>query len=224
MTRGICIAIDGPASSGKGTVARAVAQVLGYTYVDTGAMYRAVGLLAGEQRTPLDAQRALTEIAASLDLRFTWTGERLRVSIGGRDITDAIRAEAVGNAASAVAAIPSVRAALLDVQRRMGSAGGVVMDGRDIGTVILPNAQLKVFLDASVAERAKRRHAELIGRGQDIDLATVQAELVARDSQDSERAVAPLAAAHDAVVLDSTHLSPAEVVAAVVQLAHERGA
>ncbi len=224
MSRGICIAIDGPASSGKGTVARAVARDLGYAYVDTGAMYRAVGLLALERGVRLDDAAALGELATRLRFQFTWAGDRLQIAVGDRDVTRRIRSERVGNAASAVAVVPAVRAALLDLQRQLGVGGGVVMDGRDIGTVILPDAELKVYLDASVDERARRRHAELSARGEGVTLDTVRAELVARDAQDSGRAVAPLRAAEDAVTVDSTALSPRQVVARVVALARERGA
>lgn len=224
MSRGICIAIDGPASSGKGTVARRVARSLDYAYVDTGAMYRSVGLRALEQRVALDDGPALGALAAGLRFGFTWTLDGLRVTLDGVDVSAAIRAEVVGQAASTVATRPEVRAALLGLQRQLGSGGGVVMDGRDIGTVILPDAELKVFLDASVDERARRRHAELIERGADVSFEAVRDELQARDEQDSGRAVAPLRAADDAVVIDSTRLPPDSVVQAVLDLARARGA
>jgi cytidylate kinase len=224
VSRAICIAIDGPASSGKGTVARRVARALDYQYVDTGAMYRSVGLVALERGVALDDGPALGALASGLRFGFAWTLDGLRVLLDGRDVSTSIRAERVGNAASAVAVQPEVRAALLDLQRGLGADGGVVMDGRDIGTVILPGAELKVYLDASLDERARRRHQELLERGVDVSYDAVREELRLRDAQDSGRAVAPLCAADDAVVLDSTRLSPHAVVDAVLDLAAARGA
>lgn len=211
----IAIAIDGPASSGKGTVARRVAQALGYAYVDTGAMYRAVGLLvlrAGAD--PKDAAAA-TAVAERLRFAFAWEDGRLRVFTDGEELTQAIRSAEVGVAASAVAVHPGVRTALLRAQREMGAAGRVVMDGRDIGTVVLPDAKLKVFLDASLDERARRRQAELPGKS----FAEVREELAARDLQDSSRATAPLRCAADAVRIDSTAMDIDAVVARVLDLA-----
>lgn len=224
MSRGICIAIDGPASSGKGTVARQVARALGYAYVDTGAMYRCVGLVALRRGVDMHDGLGLGTLADGLHLAFSWSVDGLRVELDGEDVSDEIRSEEVGQAASTVGTHAQVRAALLGLQRGLGSDGGVVMDGRDIGTVILPDAELKVFLDASVEERARRRHAELCRRGLDVQLDAVLAELRTRDAQDSGRAVAPLRAADDAVVVDSTGLAPNSVVAAVLRLARDRGA
>lgn len=221
---GIRIAVDGPASSGKGTVARRVARQLGYAYVDTGSMYRAVGLLAVDSGLSLTDGYSLAALARGLRFEFSWTLEGLRVRVDDQDVSEAVRSEAAGHAASAVAVLPDVRAALLDLQRSLGDEGSVVMDGRDIGTVILPKAELKIFLDASVDERARRRHAELRVRGATGTFEQVRAELVARDAQDSGRAVAPLCQAADAVLVDSTTLAPDEVVARVVALAIERGA
>ncbi len=214
----IAIAVDGPASSGKGTVARRVAGELGYQYVDTGAMYRTVGLYAQRQSVDLADALAAAAVARGIRFAFAFRDSALVVLADGEDVSAAIRGEAVGAAASAVAVHPEVRAALLGLQRGLGVAGRVVMDGRDIGTVVLPGAQLKVYLDASLDERARRRHAELPGRS----YADVRAELAARDAQDMHRATAPLRPADDAVVLDSTRLTIDEVVAEVVRLAHER--
>lgn len=218
--RRIAIAIDGPASSGKGTVARRVAQELGYGYADTGALYRSVGLgvlrRGGEPSDPVVAEA----VARALDVRFTWEAGRLKVEVGGEDVSAAIRTEPVSKAASAVAVHPGVRAALLDTQRRLGEDGGVVMDGRDVGTVVLPGAELKIYLDASLEERARRRLGDLPG----ADYAEVLREMAARDAQDAGRATAPLRRADDAVYLDTTGLTPDEVVARIVALAHTRGA
>ncbi len=215
----IAIAVDGPASSGKGTVARRVAQLLGYQYVDTGAMYRTVGLLCLRQGVDVRDAAAAAEVARHIDFAFAFREGALVVYADGEDVSFAIRGEKVGAAASAVAVHPPVRSALLGLQRALGAAGRVVMDGRDIGTVVLPGAQLKIYLDASLDERARRRHAELPDRA----YADVRAELAARDAQDMGRATAPLKAAADAIHLDSTRLTIDEVVNEVVRLARERG-
>ena len=215
----ICIAIDGPASSGKGTVARLVARAMDYAFVDTGAMYRAVALRASEAGIPLTDGPALGVLAAGLRFGFSWDGEVLRVLVDGIDVTEAIRAEAVGRGASDVAVHPAVRAALLERQRALGRDGGVVMDGRDIGTVVLPDARLKIFLDATPEERARRRTLELRSRGMEVDPARVLDEIRARDLQDRTRATAPLRAADDALVLDSTGVSASDMAARIVQIA-----
>ncbi len=216
----IAIAIDGPASSGKGTVARFVAARLGYSYVDTGALYRGVGLhLLRAGLAPTNAEEAAT-VARRLVFHFEWREGSLRVAIDGKEETGNIRGEEVGRAASAVAVHPGVRAALLQTQRDLGARGGVVMDGRDIGTVVLPNAQLKIFLDASLEERARRRHAEAPG----VPLEEVRRQLHARDLQDSGRETAPLRVADDAEFVDTTGRSVEEVVQQVIALARDRGA
>jgi cytidylate kinase len=214
----ITIAIDGPAASGKGTVARRVAGMLGYAYIDTGAMYRAVGRAVldagGDPREPEPA----TSIAGHLRFGFDWHGGAMRILVDGADVTSRIRTEEAGRAASAVAVHPGVRAALLQTQRDLGAGGGVVMDGRDIGTVVLPDAQLKVFLDADLDERARRRAAE----HPESSVEAIRRDLAARDAQDSGRATAPLRRADDAVVVDSTHLDVDAVVSVVVDLARAR--
>lgn len=220
----ITIAVDGPSSAGKGTVARGVARALGYQYVDTGAMYRAVALACQRRGIAWNDDAACAQVAAGLKFRFTWTGEALQVWVDGEDITAAIRKDGIGRGASDVSALPSVRAALLGLQRELGMAGGVVMDGRDIGTVVLPHAELKVFLDAQLDERSRRRHEELLRKGEVVPYNQVRAGLAFRDKQDSERAVAPLRQATDAIYLDSTALSAGQVVERVVELARERGA
>jgi cytidylate kinase len=216
--REICIAVDGPGSSGKGTVARRVAEALGYQFVDTGAMYRTVGLFALRAAVDVRDEAATAAIARALTFRFTFAGGRLHVRADGEDVTESIRGEAVGAAASAVAVHPAVRSALLGLQQALGAHGGVVMDGRDIGTVVLPNAELKVFLDASLDERARRRWLEHPERAYEA----VRAELEARDHQDSSRATAPLRCADDAVRLDSTGRGVDEVVDTIVQLVRQR--
>lgn len=218
----IAIAVDGPASSGKGTVARGVARALGYAYVDTGSMYRSVALFAAERGVDWSEAEAVAEVAASLCFDFAWDGDTLRVRVDGRDVTLEIRTGEMGIGASDVSAHPPVRAALLGLQRSMGAEGGVVMDGRDIGTVVLPEAELKVYLDASLAERARRRWAELVARGEEVERSVVERDLAERDRQDRERAVAPLKVAEDAVVVDTTSMSIDEAIEAVLSLARER--
>lgn len=217
MPAPLSIAIDGPASSGKGTVARKVAQSLDLAYVDTGAMYRSVGLRALQAGMSTHDGAGVGALAAALSFAFTWDGALLRVEVDGEDLTHTIRTEEVGRAASDVAVLPQVRAALLDLQRDLARAGAV-MDGRDIGTVVLPEADLKVYLDASPEVRAQRRQAELAARGDVRPLSAVLDDILARDAQDSGRAHAPLRAAHDAVRIDSTVRTPDEVVAEILRL------
>jgi cytidylate kinase len=214
--RPLAIAIDGPASSGKGTVARMVARTLGYAYIDTGAMYRAVALRAQEEGIDLGDGARLGALAASIDFRFRWDGEQLQILDGERDLSREIRTETVGRGASAVAVLPAVRAALLGRQRALGADGGVVMDGRDIGTVVLPDAGLKIFLDAAPSERARRRHAELVLKDPGLTYEVVLADLIARDKQDSQRAAAPLRRAEGARLVDSTGQTIEAVVATIL--------
>ena len=220
----ICIAIDGPASSGKGTVARAVARQLGFRYIDTGAMYRAVALMARLRGVAWSDPTALATLARGLRFDFPWDGELLRVVVDGHDVTAAIRADEVSRGSSEVSAHPSVREALLGLQQALGAEGAVVMDGRDIGTVVLPAAEVKLFLDASLEERARRRHDELLRRGEVLPFGEVRDALALRDQRDRERDVSPLRPAKDALYVDSTSLSPVEVVARILGLARERGA
>lgn len=206
------IAIDGPTASGKGTIALRVADRLGFHYLDSGALYRLVGWCAlKRQLSPLD-ETAVTALAQSMLPRF----ERGRIELDGEDVTDAIRSENVSRAASQVAVHPSVRKALLELQRRSRQAPGLVADGRDMGTVVFPDAMLKVFLTASVAARADRRHKQLIEKGFSTNIADLSRELEARDRRDAERSTAPLKPAEDAYQLDSSALSIDEVVAQVL--------
>ncbi len=209
--RAIRIAIDGPASSGKGTVARTVAQALGFAYVDTGAMYRSVAYLAKEQGIALDDSDALASLTDSLVFAFEWVDDQLAIIVDGRDLTASIRQEQVGRGASNVAVLPAVRTALLGRQQALAVAGGVVMEGRDIATVVLPDAELKVYLDATVEERARRRCLELEGRGTPVPYDQLFEELKARDAQDRGREVAPLIRHPDALYIDCTTLTPDEV-------------
>jgi cytidylate kinase len=219
-TRGVVVAIDGPAGAGKTTVSRRVADALGYTRVDTGALYRAIALGAREAGVPWSDGPALAALSGRLQLSFAGTPAHLHVD--GRDREGDIRAPDISQGASIVSSHAEVRAALLGLQRALGKEGGVVLEGRDIGTVVFPDAEVKIFLTASDSERAKRRQAELASRGVDSDLATVLAEMHERDLRDSSRPVAPLAAASDAIRVDTTGLSMDEVVAKLVEIVRLR--
>ncbi len=215
------IAVDGPAGAGKSTVSRLLARRLGLTYVDTGAMYRAVALLAAERGIAVDDETALAQLCDTLAFGVSEDGERLLVD--GRDLTAALRRREVADLASRVSVQPAVRERLVARQRALAGSGGVVMEGRDIGTVVLPDAALKVFLTASAAERARRRARELRDRGEPVDEAALEAEIAARDARDSSRATAPLRAAADAVVLDTTQLTIAQAVDKLEALARAAG-
>lgn len=212
----VVVAIDGPAGAGKSTVTRALTGAIGYQLLDTGALYRSVALAATRAQVALDDGPRLAELAASLPIRFELSGDVNRVFLGEDDVTAAIRSPEMSEGASVVSAVPEVRAALLDLQRDIGRGGGVVAEGRDIGTVVFPDAAVKFFLTATVAERARRRLAELLARGETTDLATVKAEIEQRDRRDSERDVAPLKQAADAILVDSTGRSVDEIVEEMV--------
>ena len=219
MPKGIQIAIDGPSASGKGTVSRAVASALGFTYLDSGALYRTVALIGERSGLSLDDGSALEALIAQTDVRALYKNGQMEVVVNGVTVGDAIRSEAVGQGASRVAKLPEVRRALLTLQRELAEKGGVVMDGRDIGTVVLKDAELKIYLTASVETRALRRHEEQLSRGIESHFDEVKKALIARDAQDINRAHAPLKKAEDACVVDSTDRSPDDVVAEIVRLA-----
>jgi len=214
------LAIDGPSGSGKGTIASRVAQALGWHLLDSGALYRAVGFAAGMEGLDLSDAEAVTRCAQKTKIGFRdpKDGGETRVIVNGLDATDDIRTETCGAAASAIAAIPSVRAALFDKQRSFRKAPGLVADGRDMGTVIFPDAGFKVFLTASADERARRRYKQLKEKGLGVTLAALLREIQARDVRDAERPVAPLKPATDAILIDSTGMSIDTVVAAVLVL------
>ena len=197
------IAIDGPSASGKGTVAQRVAAWLGFHYLDSGALYRVVTFGALQQRVALDDEPALARLAASLDARF----QRENIFLNQEDVTDAIRSEAVSEGASQVAALPAVRQALLERQRAFRQPPGLVADGRDMGSVVFPDAVLKIYLTADAGERARRRHKQLIEKGMGANITTLLQDIRHRDARDSARAVAPLQKSDDASLLDTTKLS-----------------
>ena len=206
------IAIDGPTASGKGTVAQRVADALGWHYLDSGALYRLTALAARRAGVALDDEAALAGLAANLPVEFSGG----RMLLAGNEVTDAIRAEAVGEAASRIAVLGALRAALLDRQRDFRRAPGLVADGRDMASVVFPDASLKVFLAASAEARAERRYKQLIEKGFSANLKDLLSDLRARDARDAGRTHAPLVAAEGAVVLDSTPLTVAQTVQAVL--------
>ena len=206
------IAIDGPSGAGKSTIARVLAGRLGYTYIDTGALYRALGWKAKEKGIDPSDEAALEDLCGSVEVVLSHADGAQRVSVSGRDVTDLIRTPEMGMMASAVSKSPTVRARLLSIQRAMGERGGVVMDGRDIGTVVFPHAEVKFFLDATPEERGRRRWKELRDKGSNVDLDAITDEIRKRDAQDSGRELAPLRKAADAVYVDSSMMTIDDVV------------
>jgi CMP/dCMP kinase len=215
--------IDGPSGSGKGTVSRAAAKRLGWALLDSGALYRLIALGGRLAGVDLNDGAALSQVAQGLDIRFdsTSAGEEI-VRLGGRDVTREIRTESAGNDASKVAALPQVRSALLERQRRFAVAPGLVADGRDMGTVVFPDAAVKIFLTASAEERAARRYKQLKEKGVAATLAALSKEIAERDQRDITRSASPLVASVDAVLLDTTGMSVDAVIERVLRLARER--
>jgi CMP/dCMP kinase len=215
--------IDGPSGSGKGTVSRAAARALGWALLDSGALYRLVALAARQAAHSLDDGPAVARLAADIDIRFgSSDSDEEIVWLDGKDVTGAIRTEEAGNDASKVAGLPAVRAALLERQRRFAVPPGLVADGRDMGTVVFPEAEVKIFLTASAAERAARRHKQLKEKGVAATLAALSLEIAERDQRDMNRAIAPLVASADAVLLDTTGMSVDAVVGRVLEVARGR--
>jgi cytidylate kinase len=211
------LTIDGPSGSGKGTISRSVAQRLGWHYLDSGAIYRAVGQAAAWEGVDLTDVEALAACAARTEIRFETQGEgEPHVLVNGKDATRLLHTEAAGALASAIAAHPPVRAALVELQLRFRRPPGLVADGRDMGTVVFPDARYKVFLTASAGERARRRYKQLKDKGVSANLDSLLHEIAARDERDAGRAVAPLKPAADAVILDSTGMPITEVIARVL--------
>jgi CMP/dCMP kinase len=211
------VAIDGPSGSGKGTIGRLLAQKLGWHYLDTGALYRLVALAALRRRIDFADAQALARVATGLDVRFAPAAPAERVYLDGVDVGSELRTERTGDAASKVAAVPEVRSALLQRQRDFAVPPGLVADGRDVGTVVFPDARLKVVLTASAEARAMRRHKQLKEKGIDVSLPDLSWDIAQRDARDANRTVAPFNPAPDAQVVDSTSLTPEEVVAHILQ-------
>jgi cytidylate kinase len=215
------LTIDGPSGSGKGTISRLVAEQLGWHLLDSGALYRAVGYAAGAAGLDLSDAEAVTRCALTTKIRFhaSKDGGDTHVLVNGHDATDELRTETAGAAASAIAAIPSVREALVELQLSFRKAPGLVADGRDMGTVIFPAALHKVFLTASASERAKRRYKQLKEKGLSVTLGGLQREIETRDARDASRAIAPLKPADDAILVDTTGMPISDVVAKVLAVA-----
>ena len=217
MSKSPVITVDGPSGSGKGTISQRLASQLGWHFLDSGAIYRVLGLMAVRDGISPENVDKLVEMAGNMPLEF----EGEKVLLAGEEVSGEIRTERAGNQASKVAAIPQVREALLNWQRDYARAPGLVADGRDMGTVVFPQAEVKIFLTASPEERAERRYKQLKEKGLDVNLAGLITEIRERDERDSQRTVAPLKAASDALTLDSTDLTIDEVFARVMQRVHE---
>jgi len=213
----IKVAIDGPAGAGKSTIAKAVAKRLGIFYVDTGAMYRAIALKSLRSNIPIDQEEEVGQMVQKTEIILEHSEAR-RVFCDGEEVTEAIRSPEVSRAVSKIAAYPVVRDRLVQLQRQEAERGAVIMDGRDIGTIVLPEADLKIFLTASPEERAHRRWLELCNSGREVSLIEVQQDMEKRDRQDSEREVSPLVPANDALILDTTGLSIQEIVEQIIAL------
>jgi CMP/dCMP kinase len=219
---GAVIAIDGPSGAGKSTITRLLADRLGYLHIDTGAMFRAIALTVKRSGVDIADEEALAGLCAGVGISFIRSGHGCRVLLNGEDVSEAIRTPEISLLTSTVSAIKSVRDILLELQREMGKAGGVVLEGRDIGTVVFPDAEVKFFLTASVEERGRRRYLEMLEKGEDVTLEGTIAEVARRDEQDEQREHAPLRKAPDAIAIDSSQLSIDEVLSLMEQKVLER--
>ena len=218
----LTIAIDGPSGAGKSTVARTLAKRLGYVYIDTGAMYRSLALRVKEKCIPPENELMLSQLALSIHIHFVTEGGQTRAFCEGEDITEAIRTPEISRLASSISKQRGVREALVEMQREMGEEGGVVLEGRDIGTVVFPDADVKFYLDAESNERIRRRHVEMVEKGVKVGLEETREELLQRDYNDTHRAHSPLKKAIDAMFIDSTHRSVEEVVEEMARLIKQR--
>ncbi len=213
-----CIAIDGPAGAGKSTIAKLLAKKLGFIYVDTGAMYRAMGLYFLQNDLNIEVEKDVKYACENADITISYDNNGQIVSLNGIDVTSQIRTENAGLMASKVAVVKDIRLKLVELQRKLALKENVIMDGRDVGTYILPNANLKIYLTASSKERANRRYQELLQKGCDCNLEQIEEDIIARDKQDMNREFAPLRQAEDAVLIDSSHLTIDEVVNKMIEL------
>lgn len=213
----LVVAIDGPAGAGKSTVAQLAAKELGFTYIDTGAMYRAVAWKTLQRKEPV-TDALILDVVKDIDVNLSYTDGRTQVTVDGTDVTGEIRTPEVSAIVSQVAALGPVREKMVDLQRGMAERGGVLMDGRDIATNVLPNADVKIFLTASIEERAQRRYLEMREKGYDVELEQLKADIAARDKADSEREISPLVQADDATLLDTTGIGIPEVVERILAM------
>jgi len=218
----LTIAIDGPSGAGKSTVGRSLAKRLGYLYIDTGAMYRAVALKAREKGLGTEDEEVLYPWASSLHITFVTKGEEIHVLCDGEDVTEGIRSPEISRLASDISKRKGVRDVLVQLQREMGREGGVVLEGRDIGTVVFPDADVKFYLDAEIGERARRRFSELLEKGRKVDFRETLEEVRQRDHNDIHRILSPLRKADNAILIDSTHRSVEEVVEEMVRIVEKR--
>lgn len=216
------IAIDGPAGAGKSTIARKLAKEMGYVYVDTGAMYRAMALYFLEQKIAASDEKNISDASESVDISICYQDDEQQVILNGENVSDKIRREEVGNMASATSVYPAVRKKLVALQQKLAAETDVIMDGRDIGTCVLPNAEVKIYLTASSATRAQRRYDELAKKGEVCDLEAIRKDIEDRDYRDMNREVSPLKQAEDAILVDSSDLNIDEVVAAIRKICQEK--
>lgn len=218
----IAVAIDGPSGAGKSTISKIIAQEMGFIYVDTGAIYRTVGLYMKRMGVDLSDEEKVKSHLKDINIEINHTSSGQQMLLNGEDVTGEIRIHDISQWASAVSAIPAVRSFLLEMQRGFAKKHSVIMDGRDIGTVVLPDAEIKIFLTASSEDRAKRRHLELDEKGQNVEYETVLRDIISRDDRDSSRAVAPLKPAEDAIVIDTTGNTLEKSVAVITAVVKER--
>ena len=220
--RGLIVAVDGPSGAGKSTITRLLAKRLGYTYIDTGAMYRAIALAVQRAAVDVDDDAALAEVCRGVTITFVRTDGCCQVFMNGEDVSKAIRIPEISLLTSKISASKAVRDSMAILQRDLGRSGGVILEGRDIGTVIFPDADVKFFLSATVEERGERRYRELLAKGANVSLEQTIAEVTQRDEQDAQREHAPLRRAHDAIDVDSTGLGIEEVVALMEGIIKEK--
>jgi CMP/dCMP kinase len=217
MRKKMIITIDGPAGAGKSTVSKMLAKKLDYIYLDTGSLYRALAYKALKDKIILDDSSALNSFCSNISIVLRNIDGQMKVYVDGEDVGDKIRTEEIGLTASKISAFPIVRQRLLDLQREAGAGGGIVTEGRDMGSVVFPHADYKFYLDADIEERIKRRHKELLNKGNSSDFQSIQKDMLARDGQDSKREIAPLKPTSSSIIIDSTKLSVREVVETIIR-------
>jgi cytidylate kinase len=217
MKEKMIITIDGPGGAGKSTVSKVLAKKLGYIYLDTGALYRALAYKALKNKVPLDDVSALNSLCSNTSVSLKNVAGQMKVYVDGEDVGDKIRTEEIGLTASKISAFAVVRQSLLQLQREAGAQGGIIAEGRDMRTVVFPHADYKFYLDADIEERIKRRHKELLGKGHSSELQSIQKDMLARDKQDSEREIAPLKPTSCSIIINSTNLSVEEIVEKIIR-------